>query len=74
MIGLSGPSRKALTSMPNVKHMSSDPEVSRVVHVVNPMVKKLSRNVIETTMKMEIKKKAAMLAQIKKAMLKMKEK
>lgn len=32
-IGLSGPSRKALTSMPNVKHMSSDPKVSRVVGV-----------------------------------------
>lgn len=42
--------------------------------VVNPMLKKLSRKVMETTMKMEIKKKAAMLAQMKKAMLKMKEK
>ena len=32
-IGLSGPSRKALTSMPNVKHMSSDLKVSSVVRV-----------------------------------------
>lgn len=32
-IGLSGPSRKALTSMPNVKHMSSDLQVSSVVRV-----------------------------------------
>lgn len=32
-IGLPGPSRKALTSTPNVKHMSSVPKVSRVVRV-----------------------------------------
>lgn len=42
--------------------------------VVNPMLEKLNSKVREMEMRREIKKKAGILAQIKKVMLKMKEK
>lgn len=56
-----------------VKVKKSQPDVFSSL-VINPMLEKLSRKVRETTMRMEIKKKAAKLAQIKRAVLKMKEK